>query len=308
MQTKPVTEGQLQRRTARYFRNLGQRSRVALCQLPLTLIVAVLAVATPVAWPSLMHSPLFVAGVLLHIVLFVTCFLAPWERAGHSAFLIVPVLDLVAIGLLRNGAAPLLPGLAVLAVFPVIWLSASGLLARTSIILSIIGPLLVMIPSVFGRFPNLTPSDITTTLLFPLMMLSVSLAIHFASVHVRIQQRELKEKDKELRELLAASRDRERLLQTILDATDVGIVAVDSTGGNLLTNNRQKDFDRRAGLSSYGAAAEEHQLIFGQDKVTPLPANKRPVRRQSKVNPSPITLCGSETGQTSARFPQQPVR
>ena len=34
----------------------------------------------------------------------------------------------------------------------------------------------------------------------------------------------------ELRELLAASREREKLLTTILDATDVGIVAVDSNG------------------------------------------------------------------------------
>jgi signal transduction histidine kinase len=274
-----MTEGLLQRRTTGRFRNLGQRSRVALCQLPLTLIVAALAVATPLAWPSLMHNPLYISGIFLHVVLFVACFLTPWERLGWHAYLGIPVLDLLAIGLVRNGAAPLLPGLAVLAVFPVIWLSASGRLARMSIVLSVVGPVLITVPSLSGRFPNLTPSDITSTLLFPLMMLSVSLAIRFASVHMRIQQRELKEKDKELRELLAASTDRERLLQTILDATDVGIVAVDSQGGNLLKNNRQKDFERSAGPHEAGAATEGLQLIFSQDRLTPMPAEKRPIRR-----------------------------
>ena len=81
-----------------------------------------------------------------------------------------------------------------------------------------------------GKFPNLTASDITSLVLFPLMMLAVSLAIRFASVNMRVQQRQLQDKDEELRELLAASREREKLLKTILDATDVGIVAVDSNG------------------------------------------------------------------------------
>ena len=79
------------------------------------------------------------------------------------------------------------------------------------------------------------------------MMLAVSLAIRFASVNMRVQQRQLQAKDEELRELLAASREREKLLKTILDATDVGIVAVDSNGEQLLTNNQQQALaaDRR---------------------------------------------------------------
>ncbi|MEW9870353.1 sensor histidine kinase [Arthrobacter sp. HS15c] len=238
-----------------------------------------LAVATPLAWPTLMHSPLYLSGLVLHGLLLLACFVTPWERLGQHAYLAVPVLDLLAIGLLRNGASPLLPGLAILAIFPVIWLSASGMLTRTSIVLSAVGPMLIMLPSLSGRFPNLTASDITSTLLFPLMMLAVSLAIRFASVHMRIQQRQLQEKDVELRELLAASTERERLLQTILDATDVGIVAVNSEGGILLTNNRQRDFERIAGPRESRATAEDQQLIFAQDRVSPMPAGKRPVRR-----------------------------
>jgi signal transduction histidine kinase len=265
------------RRIGRYFRTLGPRMQVALCQLPLTLIVMGVAIATPFAWPILLQSPLYIFGIVLHIVMFVACFLVPWERLATNAYVVIPVLDLLAIGLSRNGAAPLLPGLSILAIFPVIWLSASGMLARTSLVLSFVGPFLIVAP--WGKLPHLAASEIASALLFPLMTLAISLAIRFASVNMRNQQRQLEEKDKELRALLDASRDRERLLQTILDATDVGIIAVNTNGRHLLTNNRQRALERTASPANDSVADEKDQLIFAQDKVTPLPPEKRPIQR-----------------------------
>lgn len=273
-----MAEHLFQRGPARFFRGLGPRAQVVLCQLPLTLIVAALAAATPFAWPTLLHSPFYMSGILLHGILFLGCFLVPWERLAHRPYLLVPILDFAAIGLLRNGAAPLLPGLAVLAVFPVIWLSASGMLTRSSLVLSFVGPLFIMVPSLAVGFPNVTASDVTTLVLFPLMMVAVSLAIRFASVHVRLQQRELAEKDRELRALLRESREREKLLQTVLDATDVGIAAVDRAGRFLVSNDRQRNF-RRATGGDDAAPGQGHQLIFGQDRRTLLPPEKRPISR-----------------------------
>ena len=266
------------RAVALYFRKLGPRTQVALCQLPLSLIVTILGVMTPFVWPSLLVSPLYLAAIALHLILFAACFLTPWERLPPSYYVAVPVLDLLAIALLRNGAAPLLPALAILVVFPVIWLAASGILVRTSLVLSALGPFLIMLPTTAGKFPNLTASDITALVLFPLVMLAVSLAIRFASVNMRIQQRQLQAMGAELRELLAASREREKLLLTILDATDVGIVAVDSNGDQLLINNRQRRLQQIA-TPADGATDESQHLVFAQDKVTPLPPDKHPLRR-----------------------------
>lgn len=265
------------RAVALYFRKLGPRTQVALCQLPLSLIVAILGVMTPFTWPSLLVSPIYLAGIALHLILLIACFLTPWERLPASSYVTIPVLDLLAIALLRNGAAPLLPGLAILVVFPVIWLAASGILVRTSLLLSALGPLLIMLPTTAEKFPNLTASDITALILFPLVMLAVSLAIRFASVNMRIQQRQLQDIGAELRELLAASREREKLLLTILDATDVGIVAVDSNGDQLLINNRQRRLQQTATPADGGA--DENPLVFAQDKVTPMPPDKHPLRR-----------------------------
>ena len=277
-----MSEKLVQRGISRYFRTLGPRTQVALCQLPLTLIVLGLGIATPFAWPALLQSPVYVIALALHGVLFAACFLIPWERLNRSAYLVIPVLDLLAIGLSRNGAGSLVPGLVILAIFPIIWLSASGMLARTSIILSIVGPFFILLPTVAGKIPNLTASDLTSLFLFPLMMLAISLAIRFASVNMRMQQRQLQEKDRELRNLLDASTERERLLKTILDATDVGIVAVNSKGEHLLTNNRQKKLEQDAITPGVRAAHGEDQLIFAQDKVTPLAAEKRPIQRATQ--------------------------
>jgi signal transduction histidine kinase len=269
----------LVRDTDRFFRRLGPRLQVALCQLPVTLLLGALAIAAPAVWPTLIDNGVFIASIILMGALFLSCFLVPWERLPPNAYLVIPILDLVVIGLARNGAVPAVAGLAVLAIFPVIWLSASGAYARTTIVLSFFGPLLIAIPTVVQKFPRISPSDIATVILLPLMMLAVSLAIRFASANVRVQRLRLEKKDAELRELLVESRNRERLLKTVLDTIDVGIVAVDADGHKVLVNGQQKDFQQAASTGASAPVPESEQLLFGQDKVTPLPADKRPIRR-----------------------------
>ncbi|WP_308159829.1 HAMP domain-containing sensor histidine kinase [Arthrobacter sp. ISL-5] len=246
----------------------------------MTLILAALAIAAPAVWPTLIENAVFIASIVLMGALFLACFLVPWERLPVNAHLVIPILDLLVIGLARNGAVPAVAGLGVLAIFPVIWLSASGSFVKTSILLSFFGPLLIGLPSLLQKFPRISPSDIATASLLPLMMLAVSLAIRFASANIRVQRQRLERKDAELRELLIESRNRERLLKTVLDTIDVGIVAVDAGGQNVLVNGQQKDFQRTASPAASGPVPEEsQQLMFGQDKVTPLPADKRPIRR-----------------------------
>ena len=77
---------------------------------PLSLIVAILGVMTPPHGHRLLVSPLYMVAIALHLILFVACVLTPWERLAPLRLLVIPVLDLLAIALLRNGAAPLLPG------------------------------------------------------------------------------------------------------------------------------------------------------------------------------------------------------
>lgn len=264
----------------RIFRRLKPRAQVALCQLPVTVILAALAIAAPAVWPTLIENGVFIASILLMASLFVACFIVPWERLPANAYLVIPILDFVVIGLARNGAVPSVAGLGVLAIFPVIWLSTSAAFARTTVFLSFFCTLLITLPSVLQKFPDVSPSDITTAILLPIMMLAVSLAIRFASGNVRVQRRRLEKKDEELRELLVESRKRERLLKTVLDTIDVGIIAVDAEGRTILVNGQQAVFQQATSPTAPAVAGEEsEQLMFGQDRVTPLPEDKRPIHR-----------------------------
>ena len=277
-----MAEQVVMRNAGRIFRRLGPRAQVALCELPLALIVATVVIIAPSVWPGILKNPMFVVGVFLHGILFLCCVLVPWERLAAKTILAIPILDLAAIFLTRNGAYPTVPGLSLLAIFPIIWLAASGMMARTGVILSVVAPFLISLPPFIAHLPNPTGSDISGLTLFPLMMLAVALSIRFASASARLQQRRVKQRDIVLRQMLAASRERETLLKTILDTTDVGIVAVGSDGKVLLRNDQQKRLEKLVGGRGDPEQGNPDVLLFSQDRTTPLPPERRPIHRAIK--------------------------
>ena len=272
----------------RHGKALGPRGRVLVCQLPLAVMLAGIVMAAPAAWPGLPDSILCRYAFALQAALLVACVLVPWQRFGPLAPLVIPVLDLVAIGLLRDGTTAGLPDPGVLSVLPVVWISASRLSAPASLSLSFSVPLLAALPWLLADRSAPLAARTAEALLVPLMMLAVSLAMRFARARLRREQRRIKSKEAELEVLLADSRERERLLNTILDTVDVGIVAVDASGRRLLTNTWQAELEESAAAAPRPTAEaagevlpeEEGQLVLtGQDRSTPLPLERRPIRR-----------------------------
>ncbi|WP_306292815.1 sensor histidine kinase [Arthrobacter sp. 49Tsu3.1M3] len=272
----------------RHGKALGPRGRVLVCQLPLAVMLAGIVMAAPAAWPGLPDSLLCRYAFALQAVLLVACALVPWQRFGPLAPLVIPVLDLVAIGLLRDGTTAGLPDPGVLSVLPVVWISASRLSAPASLSLSFSVPLLAALPWLLADRSAPLAARTAEALLVPLMMLAVSLAMRFARARLRREQRRIKSKEAELEILLADSRERERLLNTILDTVDVGIVAVDASGRRLLTNTWLAELEDSAAAAPRSTAdparevlpEEEGRLVLtGQDRSTPLPLERRPIRR-----------------------------
>ncbi|KQR83039.1 diguanylate cyclase [Arthrobacter sp. Leaf337] len=266
---------------------MGPRTQVILCQLPLSFVVFAVAIAAYFAWPGVFGNGVFLMSLGMHALLFLACVLLPWEKFGPYVPLFIPMFDFIAIWLTRIGVPPGVPGLGVLAIFPVIWVSASSLPARSSLFLSFCGPLLISLPPLFSRLPGVSVADVTSALLLPLMMLTVSIAIRFASVNLRLQQRVLEATDREMRALFEESKEREKLLDTILETVDVGIVAVNANGDRLLTNVRQSQLEAAASPEGLpGALAvsriEEQLTLFSQDGKSPLAPDKRPVYRATQ--------------------------
>lgn len=100
---------------------------VVLCQIPLSLIVVVIGATAPLLRPGLATDPTFDLGFSMILVLLALSVIVPWRELPRGSLLIVPILDFVAIALVRAGAMETQPALGVLVVFPVLWLMRSSL-------------------------------------------------------------------------------------------------------------------------------------------------------------------------------------
>ncbi|MDN4610759.1 sensor histidine kinase [Arthrobacter burdickii] len=247
---------------------------VVLCQIPLTVIVVVIGVTAPVLRPGLMSNSTFDLGFSMILLLLALSVVVPWRELPRGSLLVVPILDFVAIALLRAGATETQPALGVLAVFPVLWLMRSSLPTWAALVLTWTGSLLVTAwPLLFSFDPSRMRSYLGI-LLLPIVMLCIAVTIRVMSLSARARDLEIERKDRELTDLLRAAMDRERVLTAILDTVDVGLTAVDAHGNTTLTNRQQELFNRLA------TGHDTHRsLYFGADRTTPLPLEKRPIYR-----------------------------
>ncbi|GAA3275472.1 cell wall metabolism sensor histidine kinase WalK [Paenarthrobacter aurescens] len=262
----------------RSFHEHTLRMRVVLSQLPLSVCVCISAILVWLYFPSTLENPLFLIFLLGQALLLALCIIVPWHRLPFATFLIIPVLDMVTIGFAREGAMESITGLSVLVVLPVIWLCASGLYPKLAIAMSFLGPLGIVWVPLFIR-GTLSEQDLTRPLLFPILILGIGVSVSVLTLSMVRQQRALEQKDEALKEALSVSTKQERLLNTVMEALPLGVVAVDGDGHDILMNRRQRQTHVLATPADNDDPNESQLLIFDVDRTTPLVADRRPVRR-----------------------------
>ncbi|MHA7240051.1 sensor histidine kinase [Arthrobacter sp. TMS1-12-1] len=264
----------------RQFHELTLRSRVVLSQLPLALTVALIVVGGLLFHQDLFTAPSFLIGVWMQGVLLALCVLVPWDRLPHASFLVIPLLDFVPIGFMRHGAGTIITGVGLLAVFPIIWLAASGLYPRVLLAAGFLASLAIVWVPVFVTDTDVTSQSLTQSFLLPFIMLAIGVTIRVMTASMMAQQAVVEEKDHALRLLLEESARRERLLDTVVNSVNIGVTAVDEAGRTVLANRKLEQFRALAG----GARdTDEASLsIFQQDGATAVPASRRPTRRAAE--------------------------
>ncbi|ALV44588.1 hypothetical protein MB46_02690 [Arthrobacter alpinus] len=262
----------------RHFYARSLRMRVLLTQVPLTLTV-MLTVALGLAYyPMIMADSHFVIGLWMQAGILVMCAAIPWDKLPRGSFLLIPYLDLIAVGFIRDGSTQHISAVGLLVLFPVFWLSASGFARKTAIVASTLATLLIVwTPLLLGE-ARVTPDLLAKPLLFPFMMMAFSITVVVMTASMDIQRAAIQAKDAELRRSLKLSKQREQLLATVLDTVAVGIVVVDEGGHDQLMNATQDTIHALAMPVDIVDPQEKDLLLFGQGKV-PLPADSRPVRR-----------------------------
>lgn len=262
----------------RPFHEYRLTGRVVLSQTPLFVTTILTVFLVWAFFPETMDNPLFVAFLISQLGIMALCHVVPWERLPYTSFLVIPLLDFISIALGREGAQESLSGLSLLAVFPVIWLCASGFYPRASLWLSFLGPLAIIWIPLFIQGDISGPS-LSKALLVPVMMLGIGVSVSVLTQSMMRQQRILEEKDEQLQASLRSTKQQKALLNSVLETVNIGVLAVDADGHDVLMNRKQRANHELARPKNIDDPNESQLLLFAADRTTPVPDEDRPVRR-----------------------------
>ncbi len=274
----------------RMFATQDGRSQSFLVQLPLAWVLLVF-------WLSSLTTPdgrqvLFYTAFVLVSTLLCLGLLLPWQRLPRHASLAIPILDFAAVALSGSSAGGYRPEISMLAVFPVVWLAVSGASARWTLPVTLTGTALVTVPPLLQRPDAATADQVAFSIIMPLVMTALAAGIHAATANQGVQSRQIRRQQRAMEQMLAESQQSEELLRATVEAIDVGVLAIDSNGRTLLRNSQQQyHLEVAAAAAAHGhkapaetpthtaAPPQPDLLVYGPDRTTPLPPEKRPEAR-----------------------------
>jgi signal transduction histidine kinase len=269
--------------TLRLTRRIGQRLPARLmaratrraqefvhAQFPFLAALGVASVFFSFSEPTMQDEVLWTSGVVLALATTVGAMLFPWSRVNRGWLAIVPTIDLVVVGLVRAAATENAMAVAILIVFPVLWLAYA--FATRAVTLVIIGSLFVTAAPLLieQRVPD-TAAEWSALLLMPISVGFITISVNLAASHLRSFQSKLHDVTAQLQESLTAAKDREVALRAVVDTVDAGIAMFGRDGGILVSNEMARNFVRKSGLDPLGEV-QSAPLVFAADRRTPVPA------------------------------------
>ena len=267
------------------IRGLSLAQRVRISQWPLLLTVGLLCIVYAALLPGVLDRPAFQAGVVLLLLITAAASVIPWDRLWYPSYWLVPLLDFVAIGLLHFGSQGLAMGIYLLAVFPVFWLAWSRVSSAAALVLSFLGPLVIVWYPVFVSGQPITGQRLAAPILGPLVTVAAAITVTVLRRDMDRRQAALAHKDQLLEDALEESTERSQLLDVVLNAIDVGVLVVGPNGSAVHKNQRMKILDDRLRPPGIAHTQEEDLLFFGSDRTTALTPEQRPVGRAMKGEP-----------------------
>jgi len=222
------------------------------------------------AGPYLLALSLLAVATLLALVV-------RWEELPRGWGALVPVLDIVAVAVVRDALRDSATAVSLLVMIPAVWLAARLRLAGVAIaVLST--SMLIPIPHLV-RAPHIDSLTIAHALLLPFIVLQIGLLIVGALRLLDGQNRKLAHGLVEKQGLLDAAAESEQLLKSVIDSVDVGIVVVDRDGHDVLMNHAQRRIHQLVTPAGNADPNEGQLLLRYPGTTTPIPPGQRPVRR-----------------------------
>jgi signal transduction histidine kinase len=193
------------------------------------------------------------------------------DKLSHRWTIVLPVLDIVALGIYRFSEPT---AIAVAVVFPAIWLGLQ--FGRKGVLVTTVTVLVAfVIPTFF--FLGLSLLDALSRISqMTLMAVICSAAVAFVAHLWKTQFDEAHNSTERLELAMADVIEQRRLTRTIVNGVDVGLVALDASGAYDSTNPRHEEFMALAFPDGHRGMAGQEGFVFAADGVTPLESADMP--------------------------------
>lgn len=211
----------------------GARDRsVFIAQLPLTGSVAIILVALALTVPALLSSPGIVVGIVLVFLTTGLAIVIPWHRLPRWTVGTLPLADMVAVGLLHLPTGDL--WLSVLLILPAVWLASAfeyvGVVVATVTGGTVVALTVIAIDGLRGHY-------LVPLLLMPICLAFVGATVATRTRRTRTQRDLLRQQAVQVERALERAQRNRRVLNSILNTVDFGIIGITSSGKLRLVNN-----------------------------------------------------------------------
>ncbi|SEB92359.1 PAS fold-containing protein [Paramicrobacterium humi] len=253
----------------------GVRRSVFLTQLVMAVCVLTLVVILLIVDIDVVSEISFFLGVTLVFALTALAATIDWERVPSWTIGVIPVLDIIAVTLMRLNQPTIT--VALFYAFPVIWLASY--FRRWG---AVLGPSLasvlyiVLIVSETSKFSAV---DLPRTLVLPITFAFVATAIYQSRTRAQAQRVILDRQSGLLEAALERSRRGEKLLDEVLNAVRFGVVRMDENGRAVFTNDAHRLWMRSHDQPEWRLGAEH---LYAADGRTLIPEEERPFARAAR--------------------------
>jgi signal transduction histidine kinase len=264
----------------------GGRTLVAVrAQMPFAVGVVIVYAAVLVATPGLLQSPFLLTAAAIVVIATAASLLLPWERWGSWWSIAITLTDILAVSLMRAELLGPLPGAAMLAVFPLVWLAYG--FHRNLLVVAIVAaalltavPLLHNSPNFHGEaLPHETVAPVSAPewvdlALLPALLVTAVVVLDLTATRMRrTRQREQEAHDK-LQDALDESLNLETVNRAVLDTIETAVAVYDPNGRLLSANESAYGLATLAGfhLDEPPYVADK---MFDADRSTPLPPDRQ---------------------------------
>ncbi|TDQ03304.1 MULTISPECIES: sensor histidine kinase [unclassified Leifsonia] len=204
--------------------------------------IAALIAALPNGVP-ITNAPLFLAGIALVVVATVFSLIIPWRHLHPEWAVVIPVLSLLAVGLLRLGTGSSASPFVVLTLLPFVWIASEA--GRINILIASLTTFVVLLAPLVVDGATRSAGDVVRAFFSPVIYLIVAIVINEIAHRMRVQLAAAREAGDRQETLLAQAvqaqdelvlnearlKTANRLIQSIWNAvTEQSVIGTDLDG------------------------------------------------------------------------------